>query len=172
MGFAEKFQIPGDWTNMCVYLLWFELQRQRPFNSKMTKYILLISLLFVGLTLCAQTNDCNDCWVRTELYFGLSKPSGGKVKRSQWKQFVNRNITPAFPEGSSIIDASGQWMDTSNQKTIAERSKILIVVYPLAVADEKDRLLEKISKIYIDLYDQETVMRVDTIVEVRFYHKG
>jgi hypothetical protein len=41
----------------------------------------------------------------------LSKLDGSLVSSEQWQQFLDRHITPRFPEGLTVIEASGQYLD-------------------------------------------------------------
>src|SRR5260370_41214423 len=50
-------------------------------------------------------------WVDTKLYFGLGlagQPSQG-ISEASWRDFLDREVTPRFPSGLSVLDAYGQW---------------------------------------------------------------
>jgi len=50
-------------------------------------------------------------WAETDLYFGLGPadhPEQG-VSEAEWRAFLDREVTPRFPSGLSVIDAYGQW---------------------------------------------------------------
>lgn len=64
---------------------------------------------------------------RTTLYFGLSKP-GGAVTESEWRTFLQQEVTPRFPEGLTVWQADGQWRE-SNGKIGHERAKVLLLVH-------------------------------------------
>ena len=93
--------------------------------------------------------------IRTELYFGMSRSDGGVVSDEQWSRFLDTAITPRFPDGLTVIDASGQYRMASGvlQK---ERTKLLVIVHP-PVADS---LLTQICRSYATAFEQESVMRV------------
>src|SRR5215207_3250304 len=40
-----------------------------------------------------------DPFLRTELFFGSSRPDGSMVTEAQFTQFLDQEITPRFPDG-------------------------------------------------------------------------
>src|SRR5580704_3876761 len=76
-------------------------------------------------------------WVDTRLYFGLGPadaPDKG-VSEAAWRAFLDKEVTPRFPAGLSVLDVYGQWQ--SRQVTTPERirSKVLIIDYPATPAN-------------------------------------
>ena len=47
--------------------------------------------------------------VRDTLYFGRNRPSGGPVREAEWLHFLNEIVTPRFPDGLTVVKATGQW---------------------------------------------------------------
>ncbi len=50
-------------------------------------------------------------WVDTRLYFGLGPadhPDQG-ISEARWREFLDREVTPRFPDGLSVADVYGQW---------------------------------------------------------------
>ena len=84
------------------------------------------SLLAVVLLACACTSSG---LLKTELIFGLSKPSGDLITDDQWLAFVDGYIAPRFPVGFTVVDALGHYL-SHDKVPVRERSKILILVYP------------------------------------------
>jgi hypothetical protein len=103
--------------------------------------------------------------VRTELYFGLSRAGGGQISAPEFNQFVAEVITPRFPDGLTIVDATGQWRDASGQIS-REKSKILIILHP--PSDSSARAIEQIRDQYKLRFGQESVLRVNSPAEVAF----
>ncbi len=62
----------------------------------------------------------------------LGRAIGGRlgVSVSARSRFLAREITPRFPDGSSVVDASGQWRDRISGRTMREPSKLVIIVVP------------------------------------------
>lgn len=76
-------------------------------------------------------------WIDTRLYFGLGPvehPESG-VSEAQWRDFLDREVTPRFPAGLSVVDVYGQWRD--KHETVPERlrSKMLIIEHPDTAED-------------------------------------
>lgn len=99
-------------------------------------------------------------YLRTELFMGLSKPDGGIVSDSEWEQFLDEVVTPAFPKGYTVLDAVGRFRGNDG-KTISEESRVLIILYPKADKKESRRKIEEIRAAYIKRFEQEAVIRMD-----------
>ena len=96
---------------------------------------------------------------RTELFFGLDKPTGGTVSDDEWSKFIAEVVTPRFPEGFTVDDALGQYLD--GKTLIREKSKQLILIYPRKSKTASSRKIEEIRFAYIKAFDQKSVLRVD-----------
>ncbi|HEV2784163.1 MAG TPA: DUF3574 domain-containing protein [Actinophytocola sp.] len=104
-------------------------------------------------------------WHRTELYFGLSRP-GGEVTEQEFQQFVDVEVTKRFPDGLTLLSGQGQFQG-GNGVVIKERSKLLILLYPLTDR-AADGEIEEIRRAYKDRFEQESVLRVDALERVSF----
>ena len=53
-------------------------------------------------------------WLRTELYFATGRWDASESERvadeARWLAFLDREVTPRFPRGLSVIDVYGQWL--------------------------------------------------------------
>jgi hypothetical protein len=65
-----------------------------------------------------------------DLYFGRSVASRAEVSDGEWRTFRDEVITPALPDGYTVLDAEGAWMNPRSHTTISEATKILIVAMP------------------------------------------
>lgn len=99
-------------------------------------------------------------FVRSELYFGLTKPDKSTLTDSDWAQFVDEVITPRFPAGFTVLDAKGQWR-TAAGGIAKENSKVFIVVYPRRERSTAGKKLDEIRAEYKKRFEQESVLRVD-----------
>ncbi len=108
-------------------------------------------------------------FLRTELYFGRSKPDGSSVTDEEWDKFLAEVVTPRFPDGFTVVDGLGQFRD-KNGKISREQSKILILLYPRKQRRNSGAKIEEIRSAYVKLFKQESVLRMDLprSVEVRF----
>lgn len=101
-----------------------------------------------------------DRFFRTELYFGLLKRDGSVVTEDEWKDFLDKQVTPRFPDGFTVLDGSGQYRDKKG--VIAkERSKVLIVLYSKKDRNTGGAKLDEIRAAYVKQFNQESVMRMD-----------
>jgi uncharacterized protein DUF3574 len=69
-------------------------------------------------------------WLRNELYFGVGTfdaPDDGIIE-IRWRAFLDREVTPRFPDGLTVLDAYGQWRDHPNEAPSRLRSKVLIIL--------------------------------------------
>ncbi len=107
-----------------------------------------------------------ETWRRTELFFGCSKPDGSTISEKQFQQFVSAEITPRFPSGLTVMPSRGQYLDASGT-IIKERSMQLILFYPASLRDAH-RKIEEIRTAYKLAFQQESVLRVDTVAQVSF----
>lgn len=105
-----------------------------------------------------------ELWLRTELYFGTSKP-GGEVSDEDFGGFVDSEITTRFPDGLTILSGYGQFL--GSQGLVKERSKVLILFHPAMTADVSKKI-EQIREAYKIAFSQESVLRADAYAGVSF----
>lgn len=98
-------------------------------------------------------------FVRTELFFGTEKPDGTEVTDAEFFGFLDRQITPRFPDGLTLVAADGQFRDGAT--IIKERSKLLILLYPRDEARDKGAKIEAIRAAYEREFQQQSVLRAD-----------
>ena len=106
-----------------------------------------------------------DKFVRTELYFGLTKRDGSTMTDVEWSRFVDEVITPRFPDGFTVVDGRGQWRNREG-RVVKESSRVFIVVYPKKQRRPAGQKLDEIRDEYKKRFDQESVLRVDTTKSV------
>jgi hypothetical protein len=105
-----------------------------------------------------------DQFVRTELFFGLSRP-GGRITEGQFARFVDKEVTPRFPDGLTVLSGLGQFRLESGE-IVEERSKVLVILH--GGDDVASKELEEIRYEYIDQFDQQSVLRTDEASCVSF----
>ena len=107
-------------------------------------------------------------YIETQLFFGTERPDGGPaVTDRQFMAFVDKEVTPDFPNGLTVQNGRGQWRD-ANGKIEKERSYELILLYPVAAAGSSDRKIEEVRRAYEKAFGQEAVARVDGRTRVDF----
>lgn len=90
-----------------------------------------------------------------ELIFGRSVGGPIEVSDAQWTLFVDHEITPRFPDGLTVYDATGQWRDKASNKITRETTKIVLIVLP-GQADDLTNLNE-IAEAYKRTFGQQSV---------------
>jgi hypothetical protein len=68
------------------------------------------------------------------LYFGQSVAGRPDVTDAEWDRFRDGTITPNLPDGYTVWDARGAWMNPRTRTTIKEPSKVLAVALPAGPA--------------------------------------
>ena len=89
-----------------------------------------------------------------ELVFGRNIGPSLGVSEAAWRDFVDAEVTPRFPDGFTMLEARGQWRDGA--AIVRERSKVLVI----ALADEtRDRAeLAAIAEAYKARFRQQSVL--------------
>jgi hypothetical protein len=110
-----------------------------------------------------------DRYYRTELYFGMDKPAGGEITAEEWDKFLADEVTLRFPDGLTVVAASGQFRSASGT-IVKEKSRVIILLYRKKDRDAAGRKIDEIRAAYCKKFDQESVMRIDfrRSVEVSF----
>lgn len=90
-----------------------------------------------------------------EMMFGRKIGERIAVTNGAWARFVDREITPRFPDGLSVVDAAGQWMDTDKKRVVREPSKIVTIV--LRDAEKGQAEIDAIAQAYKKQFKQQSV---------------
>ncbi|CAL9397048.1 DUF3574 domain-containing protein [Streptomyces sp. enrichment culture] len=107
-------------------------------------------------------------YTETRLLFGTERADGGPaVTDRQFTAFVDKEVTPDFPDGLTVQTGRGQWRDAGG-RIQKERSYELTLLYPVERTAENDRRIEEIRRAYEKAFGQESVGRVDERVRADF----
>lgn len=75
-------------------------------------------------------------WVRSELYFGVGEESGPAdrpqaepISEAQWRAFLDKEVTPRFPDGLTVFDAYGQWLFRGAKEPNRLSTKVLVILH-------------------------------------------
>jgi uncharacterized protein DUF3574 len=90
-----------------------------------------------------------------ELLFGRNIGVRLGVSETQWGRFVDREISPRFPDGFTVLDAKGAWRDTARKTIVHEPSKVVEIVLP-GKPDDVERL-NQIAAAYKTRFRQQSV---------------
>ena len=98
-----------------------------------------------------------DAFTDINVYLGQEKGNGDTVKDDEWQGFLADTVTPRFPDGLTVLDARGQWLDTADQRLYRESTKVLNVLVPADGADDGVAAVRDISDMYKVRFDQQAV---------------
>lgn len=78
------------------------------------------------------------------------------VSEDDWQRFLDELVAPRFPDGLTVLDASGQWWNRPAGRVEREASKILLII----LADEKAQApkLAEIAAAYKRRFSQQSVI--------------
>jgi hypothetical protein len=107
-------------------------------------------------------------WVETKLYFGLGPADNLQqgISETEWRKFLDREVTPRFPAGLSVVDAYGQWQGKDEHAAERLRSKMLVIDYP--DSEENRAKIEAIRTAWKRKTGDQSVMRATEPVDVSF----
>ena len=86
------------------------------------------------------------------LYFGLAIEDRANVTPAEWADFVDRTVVPNLPDGFTVLDGTGAWMNPVTRKTSRENSKVLVAAMP-GTPDSRDAI-QRVRKAYEDRFHQ------------------
>lgn len=98
-------------------------------------------------------------FARTELFFGTTKPDG-IVTEDEFRTFIDEEVTPRFPDGLTLLKGDGQFKG-SDGVIVKEQSFVLVLLYASDTYADSSRRIERIRRLYMRRFQQESVLRVD-----------
>jgi hypothetical protein len=112
-------------------------------------------------------------WVRSELYFGVGEESGPSERKqtdaiteAQWRAFLDKEVTPRFPDGLTVFDAYGQWLFRGAAEPNRLRTKVLVVLHENTPQRRAD--IEAIRLAWKQATKHQSVLWAQQAVEVSF----
>ncbi len=103
--------------------------------------------------------------VYDRLFFGLGT-SDGVVSEAAWARFLTEIVTPRFPNGLTVVEATGQWRAHGQHDVTVERSRVVEIAHD--DSPETDRQIGEMVAIYKHRHRQRSVMLTRARVEVCF----
>ena len=109
-----------------------------------------IALLWCGFAAAAadaQQLECRGVQRQqevAELLFGRKVGDRVGVSESAFARFLDREVTPRFPDGLNVYSTMGLWRDPTTNRTIREPSKMVHIVLP-GNAEDMERLNEIVA---------------------------
>jgi hypothetical protein len=112
-------------------------------------------------------------WVRSELYFGVGEETGVAdrpqtegISDAQWRAFLDKEVTPRFPDGLTVFDAYGQWLFRGAPEPNRLRTKVLVVLHENTPQRRAD--IEAIRLAWKQATGHQSVLWAQQAVEVSF----
>jgi Protein of unknown function (DUF3574) len=90
-----------------------------------------------------------------QLFFGQRTKEGHAVSSKEWRSFLARTVTPRFPEGLTVYDGDGQWMNPETHAIIREKTKVVVIATEDTPAVRAR--IDELSGIYRARFHQQSV---------------
>jgi hypothetical protein len=90
-----------------------------------------------------------------ELYFSIIVNNNHKLTEKEWDQFRDKVITANLPEGYTVLDGTGAWMNPATHITNTEAMKLLIAAEPDTPASLA--AIQRVRVAYEHTYNQKSV---------------
>jgi hypothetical protein len=94
-----------------------------------------------------------------EAYFGRNVKGRAPVTDAEWTRFMAEVVTPAFPDGLTVLDGMGQWRNAAGQIS-REDSKVLLLVLPGQDQAAASARLAPVTATWKARFAQESVLTV------------
>jgi hypothetical protein len=114
---------------------------------------LLASLVATAPAQCPLPNETP--LVVTQLFFGRDIAGRAPLTDAEWSDFTANVLAKNFPDGFTVSDGDGQWLDPKTRRVAHERSKIVIVA--AAPAPDLARRTAAVMNAYRIRFHQESV---------------
>ena len=133
------------------------------------------SVLLLAACTTPQTTSRGDAahpagehWLRTELYFGIGAVNDATTAANErhWRDFLDREVTPRFPDGLSVYDVYGQWRAHEHADIERLHSKELLILHADTAQHRAD--IEAIRSAWKRETGDQSVLRVMQPADVSF----
>jgi hypothetical protein len=95
-----------------------------------------------------------------QLFFGQDIEGNAPVSVKEWRAFLRDVVTPRFPDGLTVYDGRGQWMNPKTRAIAREKTKIVEIAAPDS-PDFRARIADLTTR-YRDRFHQQSVGIVTT----------
>jgi Protein of unknown function (DUF3574) len=101
-----------------------------------------------------------------QLLFGRGPGDAGGITQADWNGFAAQELTPRFPDGFTVIESAGQWLNPKQGVVIKEDSKVVEIVLPSDTYDASK--IDAVIDAYKRQFRQQSVGLVVQTACVRF----
>ncbi len=123
-----------------------------PAMKKAIRILSVAALLLCAMLLTGCVVGNASAWREYKVLCGMSSKNG-EVSEDAWKRFCDKHVSAAFPDGYTVLDATGYWRSGQNA-TAKERSKVILVIAP---ADAREKVLS-VARQFQKEFSQEFVL--------------
>ena len=128
----------------------------------MTRLIPFLFLTFISGCLMAPSEEAPQCpfeaqkhMVQIELFFGRDISGRARVSDAEWDAFSNTILSKEFPDGLTVLNGAGQWLNPRTN-SVTHESSILVLTTVDSKSDYRERI-EHVVDAYKKQFDQESV---------------
>jgi hypothetical protein len=100
--------------------------------------------------------------MQERLFFGLNGPQGA-IDDAEWEAFIESVVTPRFPAGLTIVQATGQWQGRDKSIT-RESSRVVEIIHD--DSNGASRRVAEIASEYKIRFHQESVLVARARIQV------
>ena len=93
--------------------------------------------------------------LEVQLFFGQTMEKGRAVTPQQWQSFLRTTVTPAFPDGFTVYEAYGQWLDQKHRLLVHEKTKVIELA--IANTEAAKTAVGDVAAAYKRRFHQQTV---------------
>ena len=93
--------------------------------------------------------------VTAQLFYGRAHRDGSQINAAEWADYLAKDVTPRFPAGLTVIEASGQWQHPKTARVMREKSTIIEIV--TSASPETWARMQELRDIYKKRFQQEVV---------------
>lgn len=94
-----------------------------------------------------------------EAYFGRDIRGRAPVTEAEWQGFLDDTVTPAFPDGLTTVEGTGQWRGPDG-RIVRERSKVVTLVLPETTAAQARARIRPLEQVWTARFRQDSVLTV------------
>jgi hypothetical protein len=113
-------------------------------------------------------HPAGESWLRTELYFGIGAvdDANAAANDKRWRDFLDREVTPRFPDGLSVYDVYGQWRSQGHDDIERLHSKEVMILHADTAQHRAD--IDAIRAAWKKETGDQSVLRVTQPADVSF----
>ena len=100
-----------------------------------------------------------------QLFFGRNAGEKAMVSDVDFRRFLDRDVTPRFPDGLTVVAGGGQWRGEENH-LMREASKVVMVVLPKGRG--ASGRVEQVRSAYKTRFHQDSVLTITQTACVAF----